>query len=307
MSRSKRAAQGMATPAPRQRRSIWTGNDGSVRTGWLLAVSLLACLLAALLTRYGLVRAFDALFTAWRVNAGNIHLAPLWARALYRWHGSLATLAFAGLTMLLARWLRGVWRLEGGLFTPPGRALWRLALAGAAAALLVALLGLIPDSLRLEWPLNQPRLSATLPVVVLIALAAALGEEAFTKRLLFDGLRSRRWGIWATVLTCGVYWLTNAGYAGGVICAVNVLMLGWVGCILYARCGLWASVGFRWGWGMVNTFLLGFGGGDYAVYRLYGVSEGLLTGGDAGPMYGLWATVLLAGMIAWLLLKRKRG
>ena len=74
---------------------------------------------------------------------------------------------------------------------------------------------------------------------------------------------------------------------------MNALLLGIAGCLLYARHGLWTSVGFRWGWGFATAFLLGFGGGDGAVYRLYGVSEALLTGGDAGPMHGLWVTLLL--------------
>ena len=43
---------------------------------------------------------------------------------------------------------------------------------------------------------------------------------------------------------------------------------------------------------------MGQGGGDHAVWRLYGVSETLLTGGDAGFAYGLTWTLVLAAMIA---------
>jgi len=53
------------------------------------------------------------------------------------------------------------------------------------------------------------------------------------------------------------------------------------------------------------VFLLGFGGGDTAIYRLYGVSEALLTGGDAGLMHGLWTTMALAGVVLGLTFEHK--
>lgn len=305
MSKSRRAAQGQATPAPRQKGSIWTAGNGKIRTGWLLAASLFLYGLIAAAARYGLVRAFGALFKAWGVNDANIHLAPAWARAVYVWHGSLATLTFAILTLPLVRWLRGLWGLDPRFVEAPKGRLWRSALTGAVAALIVAALCLLPDSSRLLWPLGAPRLSWTLPVLAALSLATAFAEEAFTKRVLHDGLSGRWKGIWTAAVVCAVFWLTNGGYAGGVVGAVNVLLMGWMGCALYARFGLWASVGFRWGWSLVNAFLLGFGGGEAAVYRLYGVSEALLTGGDAGPMFGLWATMMFAGLILAMTLKRK--
>ena len=64
MSRSRRAAREQAKPAPITK-NIWTAGDGGIRTGWLLAVSLFGYALATLATRYGLIRGFDALFSAW--------------------------------------------------------------------------------------------------------------------------------------------------------------------------------------------------------------------------------------------------
>ena len=46
------------------------------------------------------------------------------------------------------------------------------------------------------------------------------------------------------------------------------------------------------------SIMSGFGGAGASVYRLYGVSEILMTGGDGGPSYGLWTTLLFAGGIA---------
>lgn len=303
MSRSKRAAQGRTAPAPRRDNRISSADNGGLRIGWLLAASLLAYALVALATRYGLIRAFAALFQAWGVDASNVYRAPAWARAVFLWHGSLTTLAFAALALLLAGWLRKLWRLEGTLFKPPSRRLLWATLAGVLAALAVAALSLLPDSMRLEWPLTAPRLTWTLPVMAVVSLISAVAEETFTKRVLYEGLRGRWNGLWTGVVVCAVLWLTNGGLTAGIIGTVNALLLGCLGCVLYAQHGIWTAVGFRWGWSLANVFFLGFGGGDASFYRLYGVSEALLTGGDAGPMHGLWTTLLL--MIINVVLIRK--
>ena len=305
MSRSKREAQVQTDSAPRKGVRLWSTGHGSIRTGWLLAASLFSYALVALATRYGLIRAFAALFDVWRIDPSNVHRAPAWARAVYVWHGSLATLACAALTLLLAGRLRKLWGLEGALTGAPSAGLWRGSSTGVLAAIVVVVLCLLPDSMRLEWPLTAPRFTGALPVLLTVSLLSALGEAAFLKRVLFDGLRGRWNGIWATAVVCMAFWLTGGGPAGGVVAAVNVLLLGLVCCLLYIRYGFWTSVGFRWGWGLANVFLLGFGGGDAAVYRLYGVSEALLTGGDAGPMHGLWTTMALIGVVLGLTFKRK--
>lgn len=305
MSRSKREAQVQTDSAPRKGVRLWSTGHGSIRTGWLLAASLFSYALVALATRYGLIRAFAALFDVWRIDPSNVHRAPAWARAVYVWHGSLATLACAALTLLLAGRLRKLWELEGALTGAPSAGLWRGSSTGVLAAIVVVVLCLLPDSLRPEWPLTAPRLGWTLPVMAVISLFSTLAEEAFTKRVLFDGLR-RRWGrLWAAALVSAVFWLTGGGPAAGVVGSVNALLLGWVVCALYAGYGLWTAVGFRWGWSVATVFLLGFGGGEASVYRFYGVSEALLTGGDAGIMHGLWTTLLLAGMIIAVSLKHK--
>ena len=305
MSRSKREALAQTSPVPRRGGKLWTDENGDLRTGWLLAASLFGYALVALATRYGLIRAFAALFDAWRIDASNVHRAPAWAGAVYAWHGSLATLASAALTLLLAKGLRRLWGLDGALIDRPSGKLWRSALTGLLAAIVLIAICLLPDSMRPEWPLTAPRFGWTLPAVAIISFISTLAEEAFTKRVLFDGLR-RRWGnLWATALVSVVFWLIGGGPAAGVAGSINALMLGWAGCILYAGYGLWTAVGFRWGWSVANVFLLGFGGGEASVYQFYGVSEALLTGGDAGLMHGLWTTLLLAGMIVLLSLKRK--
>ena len=305
MSGSRHGAQGEAPAAPPRKDRIWTAGNGAIRTGWLLAASLFCYVLVAVATRYGLIRAFRALFDVWGVDSANIHLAPVWARMVYAWHDAFLALVFAAATLLIARWLRRLWGLGMPLVQAPRGELWRSALAGVLSVALVAALCLLPDSMRLEWPLTEPVIGWRLPVAALFSLISVTAEEIFTKRVLYDGLGERWNALWASVVVCAVSWLTG-GLAGSAVGILNGLLLGWVGCALYSLGGLWTSVGFVWGWRFAMTCILGFGGGEASVYRLYGVSEALLTGGDAGPMHGLWATALLACIAAWTAIKKLR-
>lgn len=305
MSRSKRTAQAATAPAPRQSRTWFVSPEGGLRTGSLLAISLLGYAVAALAMRRGLNAAFGALFRTWGVDAESAARAPRWAAAVYRWHGSAVTVIVCAALLALSASMRRLWlgRTDRASFN--ASALARAALTGLCGTVIVAAFCLIPDSMRLQWPLGAPRLTWALPALIAVSLLAALAEEAFLKRVLFDGIRAR-WGTpWAAGIVCALFFASNGGYAGNVACAINVLLLGGVCCALYARWGLWAAAGFRWSWSVGTVFLLGFGGADAAVYKLYGVSEAWLTGGDAGPVHGLWATLLLGAALAGTLMKRK--
>ena len=301
MSRSRRVA---GTPPVDQGRgakgSILTDAAGALRGGWVTALTVLAWAAVSLGTQLLLASGFGALFGAWGVYAGNIHLAPAWARLVYGWHGSAITAVRAAAVIALALGLRRALRLGR-----PGRDSLsrggRAALAGAGAAVLLAALFLMTDSLRADWPLTRPRLSAGLPALLGISLLSVLAGEMLTKRVLFDALRPRWGSVWASAAATLLFFLESRGYAGGPVGAVNALLLGALCCALYARAGsLWIAAGLRWGWSAANLFLLGFGGGEQAVYRLYGVSENWLTGGDAGLICGLGTTLALLAALAWL-------
>lgn len=300
MSRSKRTAQ-VETPAPQ---GNWLRDArGGVRAGWLLTVSLLACALIGIGVRWGLGRGFAALFDAWGVNASTAHRAPAWARLFWRWQGSVVTVLVSALLLAASAGLRRLWRGNRPIAFRT-RELLLAALSGLALAATVLLLGLLPDSLRREA--GPPRFSPGLLALCAVSLLAVLAEEAFTKRVLYDGL-APRWGrLWATAASCAVFFAMNGGYAGNVPCAINVLLLGLLICRVYERYGLWADVGLRWGWSFATVFLLGFGGGEASLLRFYGVSETLLTGGDAGPVYGLYLTAALAIAVCCLEWKHKK-
>lgn len=314
MSKSKRAARQPQGTAPREKRPLFLNTEGGLRTGWLLAVSLLCCAAVALGVRLALAAGCAALFRAWNVNAENAWRAPGWARVFYAWQGSAVSAAVSVLLLAVCLPLRRLWKNGAHKGAFDGKRLWDRdgagikgliwpGCAGLLTAIVVGLLCLLPDSSRLSWPIARPNLTPELPALAVVSLLGVLAEECFTKGVLYDGL-SPRWGrVWATACACAAFFALDGGLGGNAVSAVNVALLGLVGCALYERFGLWAAAGFRWFWGIGCAFLLGFGGSDASVYRLYRVSETLLTGGDSGPMYGLWATVLL---LLWLALLNRR-
>ena len=170
----------------------------------------------------------------------------------------------------------------------------------------MAALFLLTDSLRLYWPLSSPHLNPGLLPLGLLTLISALAEEMFTKGVVWQSIRDK-WGKrWATAAGTLLFFVVDGGLSGTVISGVNVALLGLACCILYERGGIWPPVALRWGWGVVTVFLLGQGGGAYAVYRAYAVSETMLTGGDAGFAYGLMWTLVLAGYCGAMLFKETR-
>ncbi|MBE5772750.1 MAG: CPBP family intramembrane metalloprotease [Clostridiales bacterium] len=292
-----------ATPGAKIKR-MFTRPDGRLRTGWLLLGTLILYRAASLLVRLLLNGAFARLFSAWNVNAGNVHRAPGWAQTVYAWHGSFVTVVVCLVTAFAALCLRKLW-----IGTAKIRASFREgfvpALVGAGIAVVSAIIFVIADSMRMEWPLSKPHISWGLFVMLPVTLLTTACEELFTKCVVFDGIAARLKKSWAFMLSAFVFFLFNGGYAGTVTSGVNVLLMGFVCCALYDVRGLWAASLFRGMWSYASVFLAGFGtsGAAQSVYALYGVSENWLTGGDGGMIYGLWMTVILAGMLAWL----KRG
>ena len=308
MSRSKGAARRPENPAPRKR-SLFRSPTGGLRGGWLLAASLLCYALVAVGLRWALLAGFAALFRAWGVNAETAHLAPGWARLLFRWHGAIASALVALGLIALCAGLRKLWAVDqDAKKTFPvkeGRykavkVFSSFGLLGLSVPVVATLVALVFDSVRPEWPLSAPRFTLALVPLLAVSLLSALASETFVRRVLYDGVKPR-WGAkWAAAIAVAAYFVAGSGWAGNAIGAVNVALMGLMGCAVYALHGLWASVGLRFGWSAAATLLLGFGGGDAAVYRFYGVSEALLTGGDAGPACGVIATLLMIAVFAWL-------
>lgn len=264
-----------------------------------LLAAALAWLITAVLVPLALGTAFQALFNVWNVNAETVNRAPAWARWVYGWHGSFITLLSSGL--LIALCVLTVHVKPGW----PDRRSCLAGFVGLAIAILLAVLFTLLDSLRPERP---PCLSPELVPLCGLMLVSILGEELLTRRVLYDTIASQ-WGRLPAIATAALaFFLIGGGLGGTIISGVNVALLGLLCCLLYDRYGLWAPVLFRWGWGFATVFLLGQGGGSHSVWRFYGVSETLLTGGDSGFACGLmWMAVLVMLNIALLLRSRKKS
>ena len=288
MSKSKHIAPPEIAPKPPRK----------VPPGLRLALAALLYIVLTMALRLGLGTSLRALFEVWNVKPETLARAPAWAAALYVWQGSLVTLlvslAAIALTVL-------IFRVRIPAPKPRPTLLWWL--VGTALALGSAALFLLTDSLRLEWPL--PRFTPGLILLWLLSLISVLAEELFTRGVLLENLR-QPWGL---LLSALAFFLTNGGYSGTVISGINVALLGLTCGLIYLRRGLWADVAFRWGWSFATVFLLGQGGGDQSVYKLYSVSEAPLTGGDPGFVYGLWLTALLIiiSLVTWKRGNRESG
>lgn len=260
------------------------------RSALRLTAGALVFLVAALLVPLALGATFQALFRAWNIHADNVARAPLWAQWVYAWHGSFITLVSGGLLAAGCLWLFHI------RIAPPNAqdGLWGL--VGLGIPLLMIILFTLTDSLRPEGP---PYFSPGLIPLGGLMLVSLLGEELLTKGVVYDTVLAR-WGRTAATLAATLaFFLIGGGLGGTVISGVNVALTGLLCGWLYSHGGIWAPVLFRWGWGFATVFLLGQGGGGYAVRRFYGVSETLLTGGDAGFACGLmWTCILIALNVA---------
>ena len=274
--------------------------NGSLRPGWFVIGALIIVRILGLGVRLGLNSGFYALFSAWRVNASNIHLAPRWAQLIYSWHGSFVTLAVCAVLTAVSLFMRRR-RLGSAAHL---RTDFRNGLVpGIFSGLFTLCSGavfLIMDSMRPEWPITQPYFDLNLLFMLPVTVFTALSEELFTKGVVFDGVRQ----VWkrpaAIAATAAVFFVLNGGYAGSILCGINVLLMGIVCCMLYERRGLWAAVLFRGIWSYCSVFVAGFGQKSMSVYSLYSVSEAWLTGGDSGMICGLWMTFWLASIAVWM-------
>lgn len=298
LSGEKITEQKSAQKCPFMKR-IFIDPQGNMRIVWMIACALFVYRGVSFAVRLGLGRTFAALFSAWRVNAGNIHRAPVWAQWIFSWHTSFITVAVCLILMpvslFLRRWLAG----RKDKIKAPVHPSLLPAVAGGGIALCLSVIFLLLDSMRLEWPLNRPAFSATVIFMLPVTLLTALSEELFTKCVVFDSIRIRKSPVAAVSVSALIFFFLNGGYAGNVFSGINVLLMGIVCCILYVDRGLWASVMFRGVWSYISVFVLGVSASG-PVYAMYRVSDAWFTGGDGGMICGFGMTVVLVGFMVWM-------
>lgn len=290
-------------------KSVAFCREGGVRAAWKL---ILACALYAMwawaAARF-LSMGFGALFDAWGLNAQTLSQAPGWAQALAAHYGKLISLISSAGVLALSWALMRV--LASGRFERLRAADFaRGALVGAAWVALGAGLFLLADSMR---PYERGlTLHADMLWMLAVYLLAALAEERFTRTLTMRVAALNARPCWAYIASCIVFLVVTGGYALGPLGAVNMLLFALVCARLSATGRAGASVGLRFAWSWAGVSLFAFPGADTGAQpcmQLYAVSEHWLTGGSDGIVCGVWTTLLLLLLAAWLfapMLRRRR-
>lgn len=288
-------------------RTVFVDAEGRLRASWKLLLGIAVYLAAFYGVLYGLAACFGMLFNAWGLTNDNLFRAPLWAQRVVAWHTdfsyAMAYGASAAAGLLLTRRRRDSEPLMG--------APWQGLALGAGLAAMMTIAALAFDSMRMERPLDEPLLRVSQLAAAMVLISGKLSAEVLTKRLLFDRVR-RRTVAYAAVCVVTILLMRSWTDLAGAAVAV---LLGIVGCALYERGGLLASVGFQTGLSLWFGLIFGWPGMMLAtepVYALYSVSDAWLAGGNAGVLHGWGFAVLLAAIAAAQLrgelvgLKRKK-
>lgn len=287
--------------------AVFVDAEGCLRASWKLMLGIAVYLAAFYGVLYGLAACFGKLFNALGLTNDNLFRAPLWAQRMVAWHTdfsyAMAYGASAAAGLLMTRRRRNSEAVKG--------ALWQGLALGAGLAAMITIAALACDSMRMEWPLDEPLLRVSQLTAAMVLILGKLSAEVLTKRLLFDRVR-RRAPAYAAV--CVVTLLLMRAWTDLAGATVAVL-LGIVGCALYERGGILASVSFQIGLSLWFGLIFGWPGMTLTaepVYALYSVSDDWLTGGNAGVLHGWGIAVLLAVIAAAQLrgelagLKRKK-
>ena len=258
------------------------------RKCWRIPSGICAYWLAFYVVLSGSAALFGALFDAWGLTTDNLTYAPVWARRIVQIHADLCY-AFAYAATVIVGLLFAVRRRRSG---KASGSLVNGVVVGAVIPLILTIIALLLDSVRLEWPLAQPRVTLSLSTAAITLILGKLSAEILTKRLLFDAF-DKRWLAYAVSCAAGLLltavWRSPAGI-------VSALMTSLIACRLYERGGLGASVGFQTMLGFVSGVIFAWPPqAGASAYALYHVSDAWFTGGNAGIACGWgYACAMLA-------------
>ena len=275
-------------------------NENGLRPVWRIAVcaAVYAAAMAAVIG--GLGWAFGKLFDAWGLTTSNLVYAPEWARFIVAWHTDFVY-ALAYLASIFAG-LAAAKRLGGRMREERQSCPWIAGAMGLGMAAGLTLVSLLADSMRMELPFGEPVLQAAQLRALAVLVLGKMSAEVLTKRIIFDTICAggKRWPAYALAVAVS---LILTGVWRHPLGVVNGLLLGVLGCVLYKRGGLAASVLMQIAWSVWCALAFGFPGmaaSAEPVYALYHVSDAWLTGGNAGPVCGAWVTVFCSAWLIWL-------
>ena len=235
---------------------------------------------------------------AMNLNYNDAVQAPLWASMVLRGYEPLLAIVQIAGTIAIFFSLKRLLHNHGDHEGFDLRCLGRWTLLGLGAALAGTLLCLLTDSLRLELPLSEPRLSLSLLEALPVCLLATMAGEVFMMDYLYESARSHLRLLPSIVLLVAVEFIAEAGWHLSWIGRINVILQILLCCELHDRYGLAAPTGLWFGWGVVQSAVFSMDGSG--VWTAYCVSESWLTGGSHGLFNGACMTALLVGVLLWL-------
>lgn len=139
----------------------------------------------------------------------------------------------------------------------------------------------------------------------LFMLAVVALEELFFRAFLVGWVSGRTTVTVGVLLSIAVDYLLHVPNGGQtVLTFFNAVLYSLTACLFYLRFGFGGSVGFHYGWNLVQWTLLGFPmygrvGGRWFILQPVGAAW--LTGAGYGPENSLLTTVVFAlGLGLWL-------
>jgi len=245
---------------------------------------------------WGCAWLYDACMETWGVTQGNVHLAPWWILTIV--YGYPAIAALVQLIWVIA--LCGAGRRLAKMPSAGAAGMKKTGyglLIGALIAVLWAGCLLLTDDLRMGRPLSMPYISGGLWGVLMGIILEAVGREWFFRGFLYRAIRRQGLAVAVCALVCGA--IHGISGQGGWIYWTNVCLLSAILCRLCAKSGsIWPGIGLRVTLFVLLECVMGVSGSVYGLYEIYFVSRSWLSGGNAGPMAGLWMTALLMMLAA---------
>ena len=235
---------------------------------------------------------------AMNLNYNDAVQAPLWASMVLRGYEPLLAVVQSVGTIIIFFSLKRLLHNHGDHEGFDLHCLARWTLLGLVAALAGTGLCLLTDSLQLEFPLSEPRLSLSLLEALPVCLLATMAGEVFMMDYLYESARAHLRLVPSVALLVAVEFVAEAGWHLSWIGRINVLLQILLCCALHDRYGLAAATGLWFGWSFAASAL--FAQGTGSVWTVYHVSEAWLTGGSHGLFNGACMTALLVGVLVWL-------
>ena len=277
-------------------KSVFVGRHG-LRPGWRAAAALTACLGWNILARAFFTWLFALLFDAWGVNSLNLGIAPAWVRAAVNGYpyavSLLVNLPAALVFSLLFRSMPGA---------RPTSVCAAFGALGVGAVIAPGVIFLLADSMRLVRPVPEFHwpIAASLPICII----AAWAEHALSRGYVQGVMRRSHGKLMSYAASATAFLILTGAWNLGWLGFVNMLLMSVLLSAVTERFGHCSAIALRAGWSWAANSLLGFSGGEIALFSLYPVSEILITGGSGGLVNGLFTTALLSVGI-WLMLQNE--